>query len=395
MIPHGLQGLIAGYGVKSIPPPAAGRCQGALSRSLLSGLSLLEDAIDYLQTMTSPDVESIPVPARLRDVAAVAGVSMSTASRVLSGAPGVSPRSAAAVVAASKRLGYRPNLIARGLRARTTGLVGIIIPGIGNPFFAELVEALESVLYDASLDMILSDSRGTSTDEARRLQTLLDRQVDGLIMIPAGHHSSAPAMQWAHRAVPIVQIDRQVDGFPADYVGVDNALGIRLTLEHLAGQGASTLAFVSDDTASSTGRSRFDAFRLTVPRVPGLEMSETLLGSFSIGFGREAAKQLMRHSPLPDAVVCGSDLVALGVVREFRQSGIAIPGRVKVTGFDGILFGELCDPPLTTVLQPILPIAAEAVRILQSRMRGDQGAARRSEIAPSLIVRSSSLAAQA
>lgn len=298
-------------------------------------------------------------------------------------------------MAAAKRLGYRPNLIARGLRARTTGLVGIIIPGIGNPFFAGLVEALESALYDVGLDMILSDSRGTDTDEARRLRTLLDRQVDGLIMIPAGHHSSAPAMKRAHLSVPIVQIDRRVDGFPADYVGVDNAQGIRLTLEHLAGQSASTVAFVSDNTASSTGRSRFDAFRLTLPRTPGLEMGETLLGSFSIDFGKEAAKQLMRNPLLPDAVVCGSDLVALGVVREFRQSGIAIPETVKITGFDGILFSQLCDPPLTTVLQPVQSIATEAVRLLQSRMRGDQTAPRRSEIAPSLIVRHSSLAAQA
>jgi len=345
--------------------------------------------------MSSSRLESIPGTARLRDVAAAAGVSTSTASRVLSGAPGVSPGSAAAVAAAARRLGYRPNLVARGLRARTTGQVGIIIPGIGNPFFADLLEALESVLYDANLDMILSDSRGTHTDEARRLQTLLDRRVDGLIMIPAGHHSSAPAMRWAHWSVPIVQIDRQVDGLPADYVGVDNALGIRLTLDHLAGQGASTVAFVSDSTASSTGRNRFDAFRLTVPRVPGLEMAQALLGSFSIDFGQEAARQLMRHPQLPDAVVCGSDLVALGVVREFRQSGIAIPDTVKITGFDGILFGELCDPPLTTVLQPVQAIAAEAVRLLQSRMRGDQAAARRSEIAPSLIVRRSSLAAQA
>jgi LacI family transcriptional regulator len=267
--------------------------------------------------MTTPELESIPVPARLRDVAAAAGVSMSTASRVLSGAPGVSPRSVAAVVAASKRLGYRPNLIARGLRARTTGLVGIIIPGIGNPFFAELVEALESVLYEASLDMILSDSRGTDTDEARRLQTLLDRQVDGLIMIPAGHHSSAPAMQWAHRSVPIVQIDRQVDGFPADYVGVDNALGIRLTLEHLAGQGASTLAFVSDDTASSTGRSRFDAFRLTGPAYlaqngdaarPILDRLRQEAANADASFAY-ARRMQMRVGP-----------VALGVVREFRQS---------------------------------------------------------------------------
>ena len=99
---------------------------------------------------------------------------------------------------------------------------------------------------------------------------------------------------------------------------------VDLTLEHLAGQGASTVALVSDDTASSTGRSRFDAFWLTVSRVPGLEMGVALLGSFSIDFGTKAARELLRHSRLPDAVVCGSDLVALGVVREFRQSGIAL-----------------------------------------------------------------------
>src|SRR6266566_5481189 len=335
--------------------------------------------------MSSPALESIPVPARLRDVAAAAGVSMSTASRVLSGAPGVSPRSVATVVAASKRLGYRPNLIARGLRARTTGLVGIIIPGIGNPFFAELVEALESVLYDASFDMSLSDARGRDTDETRRLQTLLDRQVDGLIMIPAGHHSSAPAMQWAHRSVPIIQIDRLVDGFPADYVGVDNALGIRLALEHLAAQGCRSVAFLSDETSSSTGRSRLDAFRLTLPRVAGLTEGPVLLGSFSIDFGREAARALAvaGAGELPDAIVCGSDLIALGVVREFGQSGIAMPEDVRVTGFDGILFSELCDPPLTTVRQPIQAIAAESVRLLRSRMQGGTGASRRSEIAPS------------
>jgi hypothetical protein len=99
---------------------------------------------------------------------------------------------------------------------------------------------------------------------------------------------------------------------------------VDLTLEHLAGQGASTVALVSDDTASSTGRSRFDAFWLTVSRVPGPEMGVALLGSFSIDFGTKAARELLRHSRLPDAVVCGSDLVALGVVREFRQSGIAL-----------------------------------------------------------------------
>jgi LacI family transcriptional regulator len=343
-------------------------------------------------TMSADLLGSIPEPVRLRDVAAAAGVSLSTASRVISGSNGASPQATAAVLAASKRLGYRPNLTARGLRARATGLAGIVIPGVGNPFFAELVEALESALHDANLDMILADSRGEVADEARRLQMLVDRQVEGLILIPTGHHSSAPAMRRAHLAVPIIQIDRQVDGFPADYVGVDNALGIRLVLEHLAEQGCQTVAFVSDDTSSSTGRSRLNAFQLTVPLVPGLRIGPVLLGSFSISFGREASRDLMREPTLPDAVVCGSDIVALGVVREFHGGGVSVPDMVKVTGFDGILFSELCDPPLTTVRQPIPTIAAEAVRLLQSRMRKDQAAPRKSEAAPALIVRRSTQA---
>lgn len=340
--------------------------------------------------MATTEMGSIPEPVRLRDVAAAAGVSLSTASRVLSGADGASPRAVASVLAAAKRLDYRPNLLARGLRGRATGMAGIVIPGIGNPFFAELVEALESALRDANLDMILADSRGDVADEARRLLTLVDRQVEGLILIPTDHHASAPALRRAGLSVPIIQIDRQVDGFPADYVGVDNALGIRLALEHLAEKGCRSIAFLSDATSSSTGRSRHDAFQLTLPRVAGLTAGPVLLGSFSIEFGREAARTLLGSSPLPDAIVCGSDLIALGVVREFGQSGVAVPGDVKVTGFDGIGFSELSDPPLTTVKQPIQAIAAESVRQLQARMQGDAGASRRSEIAPSLIVRRSS-----
>jgi LacI family transcriptional regulator len=334
-------------------------------------------------------VESMPEPVRLRDVAAAAGVSVSTASRVLSGSAATSPRAVAAVLAASERLGYRPNLVARGLRARATGLAGIVVPGIGNPFFAEVVEALESALREAGLDMILGDSGGPPAEEAQRLQTLVDRQVDGLILIPTGHHSSADAVQRASLSVPIVQIDRQVDEFPADYVGVDNRLGIRLALDHLAEQGCRTIAFASDDATSSTGRSRSEAMHTTIARMPDLVLGPELLGSFSIGFGGKAARTLLDRPPLPDAVVCGSDLIALGMVREFRAAGVPIPGEIKVTGFDGILFSELCDPPLTTIRQPIQDIAEEAVRLLQARMRGDGTSAQRIEIAPTLIVRRS------
>jgi LacI family transcriptional regulator, galactose operon repressor len=334
-------------------------------------------------------VESIPEAARLRQVAVAAGVSVSTASRVLSGSGSASPRAVAAVLAASERLGYRPNLVARGLRSRATGLAGIVVPGVGNPFFAELVEALESALRGVGLDMILGDSGGPPSGETQRLQTLVDRQVDGLILIPTGHHSSAEAVRRASLSVPIVQVDRQVDGFPADYVGVDNRLGIHLALSHLAAQGCRTIAFASDDATSSTGRSRSEAMHAAIAQLPELVLGPELLGSFTVGFGGKAARTLLDHTRLPDAVICGSDLIALGIVRELRAAGVSIPGDIKVTGFDGILFSELSDPPLTTVRQPIQDIANEAVRLLQARIHGDRTAAQRIEIAPTLVVRRS------
>lgn len=335
-------------------------------------------------------MESIPRTARLKDVAAAAGVSVSTASRVLSGAPNTSAGAVAAVRAASKRLQYRPNPIARALRAQTTGLAGMVVPEIGNPFFAELVEATERALRDVELDLILADSLGSLEGEARRIETMIDRKVDGLIVIPTHQHESTSTLVRAQAMVPIVQLDRQADGFHGDYVGVDNALGIQMVIEHLAQENCKLIVFVSDAGVSSTGRSRLETFARAVDKVDGIHAGSPLLGSFSVQFGREAVRQLISEQRVPDAIVCGSDIVALGVTRELHKHGIRIPEDVRITGFDGIVFAELCDPPLTTVEQPVTSIAEEAVRLLVLRMDGDTSPPRRSEIAPRLIIRESS-----
>ena len=335
-------------------------------------------------------MESIPPQARLKDVAAAAGVSVSTASRVLSGANAASPQAVAAVRAASARLNYRPNPIARALRAQTTNLIGMVVPEVGNPFFAELIEAVERALHEAELDLLLAGSFGSVKDEARRIQTMLDRRTAGLIVIPLHHHASTAALTSVPRTMPIVQIDRQVDGFHGDYVGVDNALGIQLVLQHLAEQGCRRVTFVSDVASSSTGRSRLEAFDHSIRRVSSLTADDPLLGSFAVDFGREAVRTLIREQRLPEGIVCGSDIIALGVVRELHQAGVAIPEQVRVTGFDGIQFSELCDPPLTTVRQPVNSIASEAIRILTARLQGSRAAPVRTEVAPTLEIRRSS-----
>jgi LacI family transcriptional regulator len=318
----------------------------------------------------------------------MAGVSRSTVSRVLTGAANVSPEAVWAVRTATRKLGYRPDPIARAMRSGSSGCIGMVVPEIGNPFFAELVEAIERELQAHEVELMITDSRDSVQNERRRIESLLDRRVDGLIVIPVESSSSAPALEHV-TAIPIVLLDRKVDSLPGDFVGVDNAAGIRAVLRHVAAQGARRVVFVSGDASTSTGASRLNAFDAQVADVVGTPPAHRL-GSFTVEFGQKATQELLAEGPLPDAVVCGSDVVAIGVLHALSDAGVGVPDDVLVTGFDGIRLADLMRPSLTTVSQPIADLAVEAVRLVLKRIGGDTGPTRRSEIAPTLHVRQSS-----
>lgn len=326
---------------------------------------------------------------RLRDVAEHAGVSRSTASRVLSGNGSVSPEARHAVLDAKDRLGYCGDRIARALRTRRTGTVGMLVPDIANPFFAELIEAMTRELESAAVDLLLADSHGSVRAEARWLVGLSERRVEGLLVVPVHHHRSGDALRGAARTLPLVQLDRQVDGLPADFVGVDNYAGLAAVVTHLTERGIARVALVGGPESSSTGRSRSLAFERAVADSQSLTVCAREFGEFSTAFGREAARRIMR-GPLPGAIVCASDIIALGVLAELRRCQIAVPAKVLVTGFDGILMAELIEPTLTTVVQPCDVIAAEACRLLGLRLSGDAADPRHHHVAPRLVVRGSS-----
>ncbi|MFT4123267.1 MAG: LacI family DNA-binding transcriptional regulator [Microbacteriaceae bacterium] len=333
--------------------------------------------------------ETIPHRVTLRDVALAAQVSIATASRALTGHGSSSAATVAAVVAASERLGYRPDPAARSLRAQVSGLIGMVVPGVRNPFFSELIDSLESELQAVGTELVLCDSRGDEAQQLQRIRTLNDRRVDGLILAPISTTLSDRLAAELARQANIVQIDREIAGLEADYVGVDNRVGIRLILKHLQQRGVRTVGFVSGEELTSTGSSRLGAFRDTVAAFEGIASTRVLLGDFSVDFGLEAGARLLADGELPDALVCGSDVIAIGLMRALHAGGHRVPDDVLVTGFDGIAFSELSDPPLTTVAQPYEAIAAESVRLLHQRMRGDRSPARSSSIRPSLVVRGS------
>lgn len=325
----------------------------------------------------------------LREVAAGAGVSVSTASRVLTGARPVRADNARAVIESAERLGYRGHYLARSLRTQATRSVGIIVPVISNPFFPLLVQAVERVLHhEHDLAVLLCDSQDRPDLEASRIRALLDRQVDALVCVPCHVSDSAAAIRTAAAAVPVVQVDRWADDVHADVVSIDHAHGIRAAVDHLVASGRRRLAYVGATVDNAAARVRARAFAdcLTAHALPG---GRRVAGDYTIQWGREAAVELLAGERRLDAIVCGNDLIAIGVLDHLRGAGLAVPDDIAVTGFDDIEFTRSTAPPLTTVRQPVERIAARTVELLLERLDGVDAPPRIDRFEGVLLIRGS------
>lgn len=303
----------------------------------------------------------------MADVAAAAGVSTSTASRALSNSTHrVNEETRQEIRDAAARLGYKVNPIARALRRSITGTVGMVLPTLDNPFFTELVQAVEHELAERKLNLFLSDSRDDVEVEARRLRGFTGGAVDGILISPCRANGSRNAVLAAAEVVPVVQLDRRVEGVGCPWVGIDDASAMELVFEHLEDRGVKVCALVSATVSNSSALDRIVNARLAAD-LHSITVPERMFfdGEFSVEWGREAVDQLLSLGlPLPDAVVCTDDMLALGVMAQLRRRGIRVPEDVLVTGFDDIAFASLVDPELTTIRQPVKEIAAKAVALL-------------------------------
>lgn len=326
----------------------------------------------------------------LADVADAAGVSVATASRVLSGSRPVGSDVAARVRAVAARLGYTVNGAARALRRRRTDIVGMVVPSILNPFFTSLVDAIEAALHDSGRQLLLCDARQDPALEAAHLRALVGRNVDGIVVNPCDSSASISAVARAAGLVPLVQLDRWVDVPGTDWVGMDDHRALRLVLEHLHASGARTVAFLTSELTNSSTVERVRGFRENAATLGMSVVPDGVgLGDFSVESGRIAAEALLARRDRPDAIVCADDLIAIGVLRACRDLGVVVPDDVQVTGIDDIEFGRYVSPTLTTLSQPTDRMAAEAVRLLSERA-GLDGAARegtRLALSPRLIIR--------
>jgi LacI family transcriptional regulator len=321
----------------------------------------------------------------VRDVAAAAGVSISTASRALSQNPSVNPEMARRVVRKSNELGYTANVFARALRTQRTDTIGMVVPSISNSYFVGVVEAVEKVLAGDGRSLILCDAQDSVEIEAKRIEVLVQRMVDGLIVIPVTEFESVPAIEAASAQGAVVLFDRWADAARTDFVGTDNEDGMRQSVNHLLAVGATSLAYVGAEPLTSTAQERLRVFRNLVPE----SSATTLLGSFTAEWGEQAALELLKRGPLPDAIICGADIIAISLLSALRNSGVRIPKAVKIVSFDGTFLSRLTVPRLTSVSQPIDAMAAEAVRLLDARTASPDRPVSKSIFTPTLLVNGS------
>ncbi len=303
-----------------------------------------------------------PARVTIREVARDTGLSTSTVSRVLTGARAVSPEVAERVRESAERLGYRADPIGRSLRTRRTDTLGLVIPDVMNPFFPQLVQAVEYAARQRGLAVLIADASNDPEAERAALRTLVDRRVDAVLISPTHLTASRDALTEAAKAVPTIQLDRVIDP-ELPFVRADQGGPVEAIVRHLEATKRRRLAFIGQRITISTSVERERAFqRLMGEHFPG-EPLRVVTAGMSADSGRAAARDILSSWPETDAIICANDLIAVGVLQEL--GGRAARREVAISGFDDTLLARALH--LTSVRQPVERMADAALDLVAAR----------------------------
>ncbi|MFE3598420.1 LacI family DNA-binding transcriptional regulator [Streptomyces sp. NPDC059142] len=308
--------------------------------------------------------------AAIKDVAAEAGVSAATVSRVLNDHPSVSPESRARVLAAVAALGYRPNAVARSLRTDETRTLGLVISDVLNPYFTSLARAVEEEARALGYSVIIGNADERPELQDHHIRTLLDRRIDGLLLSPTDRGTKL--IDDALRAgTPVVFVDRWIPGVDVPVVRADGRAAVRDLVGHLLALGHRRPAIIAGPAATTTGSERIDAFRAALAE-HGVPLPDPYIGQgdFQAESGRRAAERFLALPEPPDAVFAADNLMALGALDAFRARGLRVPEDIALAAFDDIPWFVHTDPPITAIAQPTDELGRAAVRALADRIAG-------------------------
>jgi DNA-binding LacI/PurR family transcriptional regulator len=335
------------------------------------------------------------VRARLADIAAHAEVSEATVSRVLNDKPGVAAATREAVLASLDVLGYdRPSR----LRRKSAGLVGLVVPELTHPIFPAFAQIIETSLARHQFTPVLCTQTPGGVHEDDYVQMLLERGVAGIIYV-SGQHADTNTdperyRRLTERGLPIVLVNGYHEGIDAPFISNDDVASMELSVNHLVQLGHKQIGLAIGPDRYVPVIRKVQGFRAQMKALLGRDDVDELVERtmFSVEGGDTAGARLIERGCT--AVVCGSDLMALGAIRAARRAGLRVPEDVSVVGYDDSPLIAFTDPPLTTVRQGVQAMSEAAVRALLDEIAGDPAPRAEFVFRPELVVRSSTAAAR-
>jgi LacI family transcriptional regulator, fructose operon transcriptional repressor len=300
---------------------------------------------------------------RIKDVAIEAGVSSATVSRVLSNKPYITPGVHDRVMAAVKKLGYRPNQVARSLRSQQSTIIGLIVSDICSPFFTAVSRAVEDCAYEQGYSVFLCNTDGDEKKELKYLHDMYDKNVAGVIMSP----TKKTCDNFSKRTVniPMVVYDRTVRGNEVDNITIDNLDASYHLTKHLIANGYQRIAGIFCNEI--TGFQRREGFEKAIKET-NLEQFQSVVIETKMSTGYDATIKLLNLNPRPDAILATDNIVLEGALHAIIELGLKIPDEVGLAGFDDVSWMTLVQPLITVVRQPTDEIGRMAVDLIMRRI---------------------------
>lgn len=326
--------------------------------------------------------------ATIRDVARLAGVSISTVSLALNQNGPVSAETYRKVWEAANAVSYTPNPLAQSLKAGRSRLIGMVIADIANPFFANMLREVEGNLIEHEHLVVVAGSGGDPVRERTILETLTAQRVSGIIL---SSHSTTPEQIAFLQSLqtPLVLVDHKVEGLDADFVGSDNVVASAMLTEHVIRFGHKRIAHIAGVEGLWTAERRKEGFRSTMAAA-GLEVDESLVlhGDYDGERGYAQAMRLLTRPDRPTAIIAANNVMALGALQAMIELGVHCPDEVSLTSIDDVPWGDVIRPRITMAVQPVDQLARAATDFLVERIkaRGAKIPPREFIVIPRLIV---------
>ncbi|MDR2333209.1 MAG: LacI family transcriptional regulator [Burkholderiaceae bacterium] len=338
----------------------------------------------------------------IKDVARLAGVSVTTVSHVLNKTRAVHVDTQARVLEAVRTLDYVPSAVARSLKMNATHTIGMLVPNNSNPYFAELVRAVEDACFEAGYALLLCNTDDNADRQRVYLDVLAKKRVDGVI-VASTTDDERMSRHLAETRMPMVLIDRDIDGLDCPCVQTDHVQGGALAAEHLLQLGHERIACIAGPARLHSSESRVQGWREQLQRA-GRDVDLLVYADFSVNGGYLAMRELLDRDAAarPSAVFACNDLMAMGALRAMHEQALGVPQDMAVVGYDDIELASYTQPALTTVAQPVQRMAGEALARLLALMAAGKRVPKPAPVAeagstssiqllaPSLVVRASS-----